>query len=429
MIISMSRTRNQESETSDSEQLSSPPSSAIQSEARDALGKLSKSLADLLAHIPGEVQRPAHLQHILGTDYKVSWQIFQIARAENPLAVSHHVPSKVLMRKLTASAVERGVPAKVAGRVDKAVDAFNAVVEAHADDRPAFDAMLASLTGGEAEEAVSIQHRRNAYRSDCPLWGVQTGVMLSQMFTRVSPHGNGTDECYVSLKHKLRLLRQNVMPGLHGFRLHTSEGPITQAAVVALEPGSMATYGAPLLPEFCSQPTPRLLSVPVTDGWTYSVLDSKELGRKGSATVAFSGYALGSPFTQDGKGTLQAETGINAQLTKPTELAVLELFLHRPSFGQASPKFEVIAMGPGGDNPPLVLQQARRLDLHAEVESLGPIPQMSPLDVVPRHKEMTEYVLRKLGWNPAEFDGFRVQVQYPILHSELRLRQFFDMGK
>jgi hypothetical protein len=407
---------------------SAPPLLAIQLEAREVLGKLSKSLADLLAHIPGDVQRPAHLQHTLGTDYKVSWQIFQIARAEDPLAVSHHVPSKVLMRKLTTSAVERGVPARVAGRVDKAVDAFNAVVEAYADDRSAFDAMLASLAGGEAGEAVSIQHRRNAYRSDCPLWGVQTGVTLAQIYTRISPHGNGIDEYGIHFKHELRRLRHNVMPVLHGSRAHTVDGPLPQSATVALEPEAMQKYGAPLLPQFCSQPLPQLLSVPVEGGWIYSVLDSGELGRKGSADVAF-GIMHETPFVRDENDRPLAHVGVGLNHTMPTELVVLELFLHKPSFGSNAPEFEAIAAGPGGDKLPGILRRARTFQMHERVELLGPVPQMEPLAKVPRYNEMVDYIFQKAQWNPAEFHAFRVQIPYPILHTELHLLALIDVSK
>ena len=290
--------------------------SAIQAEAHEALSRLCKSLAALIEHIPGEVRRPVHLQQALGTDYKVSWQVFQIAKADDPLAVSHHVPSTVLMRKLTASAVQHGVPSKVADRVDKAVDAFDAVIKAYADGRPAFNAMLASLNGGEADEAVSIQHRRNAYRSECPLWGVQTGVNLYQIYSRVSPGGNGIDEYGIDLKHELRRLRADVMPVLHGSLAHTADGPLPSSATVPLEPEFMETYGAPLLPKFCSQPVPQLLSVPVTDGWNYSVLNSTELGRKGSATVAF-GIMHETPFVRDEHNRPWAHLGVCAQMKMP----------------------------------------------------------------------------------------------------------------
>ena len=399
--------------------------SRIQTDARKALDNLQTALADLMAHVPGGIRRPVHLQQALGTDYKVSWQLFQIANAADSARASIHVPSTVLLRKLTKSAVEAGVPAKVASRVDQAVDEFNLVVDAYANDRPEFDAMLASLTGGEAAQTISIQHRRAAFRSDCPLWGIQAEMNLGQVFFRGARDGRGFDECYVIVKCGLRRLRQNVMPILHGFRRPPLDGlPINPTSAFIQE--SMALYGAPLLPQFCSQPIPQLLNVAAANGSEYSVLNSKELGRKAPATVAFSGVALGSPFVED-QGRRFAEAGMGMQITIPVKLAVIELFIHRPTFGGAAPVFSASAIGAEGVQLPEILRRARHLELYAEIESLGAVPQMEALPKVPKHMELVEFMFEKLGWDAAEFDVYRVQVPYPILHSELRLRNLFEV--
>jgi hypothetical protein len=424
MITIMNRTSTREPVLSPR---AATPSPAIQTEAREALSRLCRTLAALIAKIPGKVTRPVHLQQILGVDYKVAWQIFQIAKATDPLAISHHVPSTVLLRKLTASAIRQGVSESIAARVDEAVGDFDRVVKTYADNRHAFDAMLASLAGGEPEEAVSIQHRRNAYRSDCPLWGVQTGVTLAQIYTRVSPTGNGIDEFGIHLKHELRRLRQSVMPVLQAYRAYTADGPLPQSATVPLDPESMQTFGAPLLPKFCSQPVPQLLSVPGAGGWTFSVLDSNELGRKGSSTVAF-GIMHETPFICDERQRPCAHVGVGLQVYIPTELAVLELFIHMPSLGTAAPEFEAIAVGTGGDELPEILRRARTFQMHERVEHLGPVPQMEPLSKVPRYNEIVDYIFQKTQWNPAEFHGFRVQVPYPILHTELQLCSLIDMS-
>jgi len=405
-----------------------PPASAVKMEtrARAAICKLRDAFAGVIDHVSGDIRRPVHLQQALDLHYNVSWQIFQIAKASDPLSVSHHVPTTIT--QFTAAAAKAGVPQKIIDSVDKAFAEFNKVVAAYADDRSAFDTMLAAFTGGQPDETLALQLRRKAYRSEFPLWGAQIGVAMGQLFVRLSPEGNGLDESYVHFKHELRRLRQGVVPNLHGIKAYTTEGPLHSANIVALEPEAMATYGAPLLPKFCSQPVPRLLNASGPDGWTYNLLDSQELGRKSSVTVAFSGVALGTPFDLDEQGRLWAHAGVDYEISIPTELLILEMFLHRPSFGHASPQFQAIKIGTNKPKLPEILRRSGAFPMHEQVESLGPVPQMKILSKIPRHAELVNHVFNQLHWNPAEFDAYRVCVQYPVLHTDLKILASFEMN-
>jgi hypothetical protein len=398
------------------------PAESLELEAREVLGRLQESLARLLAQLPEDVKRPMDLQHVLGQDYKVCWQVFQFVRADNPLAACHHVPSRVLMRKLTAAAGERGVSAETVAAVDDAVQALTEMAQAHAEDRASFDAMLTTLSG-EPAESLAVQHRRKAFRSESLLWGVQIGVLLVQYFARVSPDGLFHNECYITTKHEIRRSRPAVMPLLHGFRPHSGDEVLPNTGPVALDAAAVEKYGAPLLEAFCTQPLPKLLSLPVSDGWTYTVLDSRELGRRGAATMAFGGITRSPRVLEDGK---IASASLNVQITMPTELVILEMFLHRPTFGERGPEYESTMMmpgiGPGIQELPGALRQALRIEQRAEVESLGSAKEMAPLVKFPKHEAMTAYAFKQLGWDAGEFGVWRVQVPFPMLHSEFELR-------
>src|SRR5271169_4363559 len=234
MISTMTaQTRIQKKNPSILDQRPSAPAVQMETRARATLCKLRDSLIAVIDKVPGDIRRPVHLQQALNLHYNVSWQIFQIAKAKDPLSVSHLIPTTV--SQFTAAAVKAGVPEKIAHRVDKAFEEFNEVVAAYADDRSAFDAMLAALSGGEPDEALAFQLRRKAYRSEFPLWGAQIGLAMGQLFVRLSADGNGLDEAYVHFKHELRRLRQGVVPNLHGIKAYTTDGHLAPGTTVALE--------------------------------------------------------------------------------------------------------------------------------------------------------------------------------------------------
>ncbi len=317
------------------------------------------------------------------------------------------------MKRFMAAAAARGVPPQKIVAVDEALAAFHEVVTTYASDRAAFDVMLASIAGGDAAEVLTIQHRRNAYRSVSPLWGVQMDVMLHQMIVRLSADGRGTDECYVNVKNGLRLLRNSVRPLVQGHR----EPPAASSAPVTapLDAAAAAKYMAPVLPEFCSQPMPRFHTTHTPDGWDLTVVDPDQMGRKGAVSLAFSGITRGIPLTKDVDGRPMVHTGM--LVLTPVQSMVLELFVHRESFPDASPQLRVFAYTPGGYALPEMIQYAQNFELHEKVEALGSASRAAAVPEVMRYSDMVPHVFGLLGWDAAEFDVYRVRIDYPLLHT------------
>jgi hypothetical protein len=70
---------------------------------------------------------------------------------------------------------------------------------------------------------------------------------------------------------------------------------------------------------------------------------------------------------------------------------------------------------------PAALRQALRVEQRAAVESLGNAKEMAVLPKFPKHGAMTAYAFKQLGWDAGEFGAYRVEVPYPMLHSEFEL--------
>lgn len=387
----------------------------IGTQAASVLAGVSRTLGELVAHIPGDMRRPTDLQHTLHLDYKLCWQVINIIRAENPLSISQYIPGNTSLKKLMTAASAAGVSSEIISDAEQAIREFHEVVAVHSNDRQAFDCMIASISGGGPAEALTLQHRRNAFRSESKVWGLQVETDIRQTIFHRAADGS-LEKCFVNAKYKLRRFRREVLPIVHGYRDVASGA--SPEKLEPLEPDSAQQYGAPLLQEFCSQPVPRFKTIQHSDGWIYSALESDKIGRQGSVNLVFGGLARNFSKEFDEQGRAFLHTG--AAFIAPTELCIVEMIVHRPSFGNITPELQVYATAAGSDVPE-VMRRTQQFPIYEKVNLMGRASVAAAVPEVPRYRGQLNYVFQQLGWNPEEFDVYRVRLAYPILHTLARI--------
>ncbi len=387
-----------------------------------ALAAVRKTLGALVAAMPGEIHRPIDLQRVTQADYRVCWQVFSVLRSGTSIAAANHVPRLPSLRRLLAAAERRSVPPPLIAAVQTAVREFDHVVEVHAGDRSAFDAMVAGVAPGGSSEAIDLFHRRTAYRSLSHIWGMQVETFSRLVLVRPAAAGHGTDECMLNSKLHLRRLRPGVSSRVHGFLEHPAAA---QQAVEPIDREAAETYGVPLLPEFCTQPVPKLKTVRANDGWNYSELAGRELGRRSAVNLTFSGILRERPFTMGRDGRPLIDNG--TLITIPTGLLISDLAVHRPSYGQVTPEVAVYGALRGNESPAGTAQR-QQLPIRERVVSLGSGADAVQTPEVPQYPEMFRYVCRILGWDPDEFDVYRLRLAFPVLSSDVKL-QFHLAGQ
>ena len=389
-------------------------------ETATALAAVRKALGALVAALPGDIRRPIDLQRVAQADYRVCWQVFSVLRSGTSIAAANHVPRLPSLRRLLDAAEGMSVRPTLIAAVQTAVQEFDHVVKVHAGDRSAFDAMVAGVSPGGSSESIDLLHRRMAYRSLSHLWGMQVETFSRLVLVRPSASGKGTDECMLNNKLRVRRLRPGVSSRVHGFL----ERPLPRRAEAqqVLEPvdkEAAKTYGVPLLPEFCSQPVPTFKTVRTEDGWNYSELAGEELGRRSAVNLTFSGIYRELPFKTNGDGRPMVSVG--TLMTIPTEMLIFDLAVHRPTYGQVTP--EAVVYGAlRGSEPPEGSNQAQQLPIRERVLSLGGGADAVQTPEVAQYPEMFRYVCGILGWDPEEFDVYRLRLAFPVLSSDVKLQ-------
>jgi hypothetical protein len=389
----------------------------IKADAATVLAGIRRALSELVSRIPGDVRRPTDLQRALGVDYKLCWQVLNITRTDNPLSVSQYVPGNSSTKKLIAAARALAVPEDVLQEVDQAMKEFQDVVATHSGDRRGFDSMVASISGGDAAESLALQHRRDAFRSESQIWGIQVETYLRQMIVRRSDDRQNIDSCFVNAKYGLSLLRRDVRPVIHGYR-EASTNVVSADQIEPLDVAASRKYGAPVVAEFSSQPVPSFKTIQHSDGWIYSALDSDQIGRKSMVNLVFGGVTRNLRIERDEKSVPSLMCG--STLIAPTVLGVMELIVHKPSFGEVIPQVRVYSTAAGMDVPE-AMRLAQQFEIHEDVVTIGPANAISAVPEVPSYLSQLNYVFQELGWSPSEFDVFRLRIPYPILHTRARI--------
>ena len=374
---------------------------------------VQQSFARLIGQLPGRVVRASHLQRALEIDSKVAWQVFKIAKAEDPMDAVRYMPSMVSVRRVVAAAERKGISREVLIAMEDAVSQYDAAGKQHADGRASFTSMIASMRNDGAAEAVSQQIRRSAYRDNCQLWGSQVGLFLNQGVIRRD--STGAISCLAtSIKTDFRKLRADALPILYGYSQRSKDGKLIPADRHPLDAEAFEKYGVPVLPQFCSKPLPSFGYAEMKDGWTVHRIQGDQIGKLSSIDLVTS-YTFRDP------GLVELSDGrkiffLSLVFRVPTETAIIEMLIHRPTMGLLVPQFRILPEV-GIDFVTEMERLQPVLPSYESVQNLGRLPTAPPVSEYRHYTNMTTFVLDKLGLIQDEFDVYRVSIAYPMLHT------------
>jgi hypothetical protein len=158
------------------------------------------------------------------------------------------------------------------------------------------------------------------------------------------------------------------------------------------------------------------------EGWSTCELAGGSIGRLSDMDLAFGTISRGVETPQDADG--RPWLGSNVLFTTPTGLLVSDLLVHRPTLGHVRPELLVFANTPGSDAPSAVRRFA--LPLRERITELGRADRLPTSADEPKLCEMLRHACERVGWDAAEFDAFRVRIQFPVLHSVVRVYFLLD---
>ena len=374
-------------------------------EARQALGQLQEAVRRVLAAVMVGSIRPTDLCRVFGLDYALAWQIHALTEQHDLLMSGRIVPKRGAMERFMLAA-ERIGPENLARPVREAYEGFERVVAELAGGRDAFDAMLTLQR--PTDGAGLRKARRAAHKANAAVWGVTCRCKTHMVAFRTRPTGEFDSLAVLGYVGLQRLHASAMVSTLATTRTWDGKGP----APDGVKP-DVVECG--LIEEACSTPLPRIESTVSPDGSPQDFLKLNGMGLRSESTVFWRSSKLGVPNT-----TSTPPHNIISSCRVPAERLLLDFLMPRGWVSVDSAQ-AWITPDPGqyiASSP----TTPYRLPFEGTGKYLGTALSALHSTAVPHYADIVRKEIERLGWNDTEFDIFRCEVEYPILHSTVNMR-------
>ena len=272
--------------------------------------------------------------------------------------------------------------------------------------------LLAILSGWlpETRDKEDRQARQAAFRAMSTITGTRYDALYNAyVYAPSSTDPDLCDTAWIVARLGLRRLRYGPSIRLTSMRADETGVDVPRRLTLSGEPLESSPRRL-LIPEFCSDPLPRL-EVQESTGRFDLVLGAKSPPLDRAADLALGSLSRGlvpRHRTEDRAWDYTMHTA-----TRPAAVQVIDLLVHRDFFGGRPP---IATFQLGGGNPDLrgpQFEQADQIDLPLEQRALGLGLSRLGSSEIPRCQELLTHSFERIGWNPDAFRAYRVRVTYP----------------
>lgn len=356
----------------------------------------------------GDITKAIDVDRIFGVDHPLGWRIYQISVARTPLAAAPHVPVRQAMHRFLKSASRRRIPAEQVQRVSRSFDDFERLVTVHAGSRSEFEA-LASAFVPEARVKQEQTAREAAYRAMSLVRGVSIETDLNAMFLHPSGDGSTADWAYLSCVIGFRRLR----PDTHVLFRYTATSDRHRNVMMSLRGEPIDDQHTGLLDDFSTKPLPSFDVSQSKVETQYRLIDAN-IGLQGAVDIAMAFQHR--KFYELYHCGRDRHAATIANIPMPVRRMVYDHYIHNDVYRGVLPRLYVHNYAARGlvldyDQP---VRDGDRLPAHETISALPGGMEGVPIPDSPRYHEMLRHVTDTLGWNPQDFRGYRLEVEFPI---------------
>lgn len=403
----------------------------FEGEVRVAAEGMQSAMRGVIGRLPERIRRAVDVARQFEVDGNLAAGVFRVLTVEDVLVMATAIPGSPSMRRLLESMRRMGLAEELVGELERASERFEAIVKRHAGNRAEFGSMISALVAGkggeerpafgigvaEAAEAINLRHRKMMFGGMSHFAGVQLGVKVGTIISKGIADGRVER---LHLRHNVgwRRLRQDcrlVVDLLRPSEKKTEE-------MRPLDAAAAAEYGASLLPEFSTKPLPTL-NTRVVDHAKISELTGSTVGRTGAVDLAFGDLIAPMELKRDEQGRFRQMASVI--FSTPTELCVNDYIVHRPTFGELREQRCEAWLSPQALYQPELKGVLPRLEMGLRVVQVSQGIERAKIEGVERYEEMLAFAMESQGWDPREFDVYRVRIEYPLVNSYLSVGLYF----
>lgn len=370
------------------------------------------ALTELLVSVRADPGKPQDIARRFRINKNLAWKISKIVTVTDPHAVVSNIPGPTGMNTILSAFATGGAPQASLDSARDAVERFDRMVEVHVGDRSTLELVLSSKAPGRVPTEHLHQTRKMAFQGNSSIWGIQARVKLASFFLAPSPDDpTQLDTASLSGLFDVRRLRSDAsVPLLVRFSFN-DDGSVRHGPRARPIDTERSADPLMLMPEFCSAPLPEFVEI-AADGYHRYQLAPGPIGNGGLNTWV-SGECIRNfaSIYADEHNRVGEHT---AMVQLPVEWLVCDIQIHRSLVFALNPR-AVLFGQLGGGPAPTADASYDRLPMAEEIEPIGSAPPVVATPLLPSYPEMVERVYAGMGWDAAEFEGFRLTVRYPAM--------------
>jgi len=381
--------------------------------------KLASSLSSLLSQVQGGPHGPKQLAGVLGVNKDVSHRLLGALRRRDPLAVVYQLPGPEPLRRVVKACIKNGVPREQTLAAEAAIQEFAQLIQQEGGDRSGLDAIISAWLPS-ARARFESSAKQLSYRAMRQIKGVAAEVTFNTVFIHPGSRPARLDVLRLEGLIGVRRGRPGGLLKLGRHSLNSldvaGENPLSTLDGVPIEGMSGV-----LLEPFCSKPGVRIEVQRKGQDVLYLLDWGGALGLSSARDIVMGEVRWGGMRRWRTPGDKRTKAGGVVDISVPARMQVCDYILHEDAYPNWEPNVRVLELGPLGYAE--VNDESRDVDVLDVVETVQPLGsgiEHFRCEQIPRYDELLQYACDKLGWDPQRFRGYRCQVDYPIVGSQLQ---------
>ena len=393
---------------------SSPDSSGFPGEIEAAMGQLQSECAAMIEALCGSSPRAKDVSDHFEIHAKLGWQIWNVAYAP-PLTAYRFLPNDQGLGVWLQAAGNKGAPSELLDGFSAAIDRFRAVIETHAEDREMFEMLVDARSGRSNEESI-LRWRKQAFTGNSFTFGARAKCLVASAI--LFPASKAHTFSIVRIHGLIGLVRTRagVRWPLATLVVQQSDGRWTTPGREPLfSSPKVDEIGVPLLADYCSRPLPPVERTLEGDTLHDELLPGV-VGLTGANTV-FTGEILHEVGPTH--GMKEGEIAhFGSGIRTPAELMICDHIVHQSIFPSVMRELRVYSELVS----PVSRDDRDRLDMTEELQHLGTGLHRVRTADVPNYSDLLHEAFAKIGFDPNEFEVYRVRLLYPPIPASVMVR-------
>ncbi len=346
-----------------------------------------------------------------GIHRKLAWQVVKVAYAEDPFVATRHMPPGKSVGVWLDSARDAGVDGALIDSAQRACDRLARVIDTHASSRAEFEMLIESF-GQACDVATEEKWRQHAFMGNSFTLGVQCRVLLAMCVLMPS---EDKEDYFHSVQVRGLMGYRQTRPGVRwvlnqSVALDDASHHEIMMTRRALDPEAAERHnGVPVLPEFCSDPAPRLARHRTPEGLMQDELLASEVGLRGQRTLVTGEILRNIAPVYATENDRTAHFGSAVRI--PTRMLHFDLFVRRGLFGDVRRELRVFSELATA----VTFDERDELSVCDGISRMGRGVSLAQAPDIAGYPDLARSVFDRLSIDPGEYELHRIRMAYPPL--------------